>query len=109
MLLRHSSTYRPAQAAVLDLTSGDVDHATDTLNAAYTVIDWQLPEWVAVPSRHGADRPIWSKFYPARTSVAGKNPIVVFVHGAGYTQNTQHKFPYYFREQMFHNLLTARG
>ena len=109
VLLRHSATYRPAQAAVLDLTSGDVDHATDTLNAAYTVIGWQLPEWVAVPSRHGADRPIWSKFYPARTSVAGKNPIVVFVHGAGYTQNTHHKFPHYFREQMFHNLLTARG
>jgi len=33
----------------------------------------------------------------------------MFVHGAGYTQNTHHKFPYYFREQMFHNLLTSRG
>jgi dipeptidyl aminopeptidase/acylaminoacyl peptidase len=33
----------------------------------------------------------------------------MFVHGAGYTQNTHHKFPYYFREQMFNNLLTERG
>lgn len=39
----------------------------------------------------------------------GSRPAVIFVHGAGYTQNTHHRFPYYFREQMFHNLLTERG
>ncbi len=109
VLLRHSGTYWPAQAGVLDLGGGELSHVTDTLQPAYRAIEWQSPEWVAVPSQHGVDRPIWSKFYPARTAVPGKHPIVIFVHGAGYTQNTHYKFPYYFREQMFHNLLTVRG
>ena len=34
---------------------------------------------------------------------------VVFVHGAGYTQNSHMGWPYYFREFMFHTLLTRRG
>ena len=109
VLLRYSSTYSPSQAAVLDLASGRITQATDTLSEAYVAMAWQQPEIVAVPSHHGAEQPIWTKFYPARSTAPGPRPIVVFVHGAGYTQNTHHKFPYYFREQMFHNLLTARG
>jgi len=34
---------------------------------------------------------------------------VVFVHGAGYLQDVHRRYPYYFREQMFHNLLVERG
>lgn len=107
VLLRHSDSYLPPQASVLK-ASGERAAATDTRTAAYARIEWQQPEFVAVPSSHG-DRPIWTKFYPARGDFEGPRPAVVFVHGAGYTQNTHHRFPYYFREQMFHNLLTARG
>ena len=109
VLLRYSAPYQPTQAAVLDLSTGELTLKTQTLSADYAAIDWQLPEIVAIPSHHGVDRPIWSKFYSARTASDGPKPLVIFVHGAGYTQNTHHKFPYYFREQMFHNLLTARG
>ncbi len=109
ILLRYSSAYRPAQAAVLELTTRELVARTDTLTHAYKAIDWQVPEYVAVPSRHGAEQPIWSKFYPAQGDHSGPRPVVLFVHGAGYTQNTHHKFPYYFREQMFHNLLTEQG
>ena len=109
LLLRHSAPYVPPQAAVLDASSGRLRARTDTRTEDYRRTDWQAPKFVAVPSTHGADRPIWSKFYPARTDAPGPHPVVVFVHGAGYTQNTHHRFPYYFREQMFHNLLTARG
>lgn len=107
ILLRHSASYIPTQAAVLT-TDGVRIAATDTRTEQYKSIDWQQPEFVAVPSSHVED-PIWTKFYPARGEHSGKRPVVVFVHGAGYTQNTHHRFPYYFREQMFHNLLTARG
>ena len=108
-LVLFSETYRPTQAVVVDLVNGDLSSQTDTINDAYSVIDWQNPEFVAIPSRHGVEKPIWSKFYPAQGDFEGLRPIVMFVHGAGYTQNTHHKFPYYFREQMFHNLLTERG
>ena len=104
-----SQTYRPTQAVVVDLVNGNLEARTDTVNDAYSAIRWQSPEFVAIPSRHGVENPIWSKFYPAQGNFEGLRPIVMFVHGAGYTQNTHHKFPYYFREQMFHNLLTERG
>lgn len=108
ILVRHSGSYLPAQAAVLPIDGGAPYAATDTRTEAYRAIEWQEPRFVAVPSSH-VDRPIWSKFYPARGDFEGPRPAVLFVHGAGYTQNTHHRFPYYFREQMFHNLLTARG
>ncbi len=108
VLVRHSGSYLPAQAAVLPIGGGDPFAATDTRTEAYRAIDWQEPRFIAVPSSH-VDRPIWSKFYPARGGFEGPRPAVLFVHGAGYTQNTHHRFPYYFREQMFHNLLTERG
>jgi len=108
ILIRYSRSYIPPQAAVLDSASGDLTAASSTLTAEYKAIEWQQPEFVGVPSSH-VERPIWTKFYPARGDFDGPRPVVVFVHGAGYTQNTHHRFPYYFREQMFHNLLTARG
>jgi len=40
---------------------------------------------------------------------ASKGAAVIFVHGAGYTQNVHQQWPYYFREQMFHNLLLQKG
>jgi len=108
VLLRHSDSYIPTQAAILDAASGELTAASDTLTDEYKAVEWQQPEFVGVPSSH-VERPIWTKFYPARGDFDGPRPVVVFVHGAGYTQNTHHRFPYYFREQMFHNLLTERG
>jgi len=108
VLLRYSESYVPTQAAALDTSRGELTARSDTLTDEYSAIEWQQPEFVGVPSSH-VDRPIWTKFYPARNDFDGPRPVVVFVHGAGYTQNTHHRFPYYFREQMFHNLLTERG
>lgn len=108
VLLRYSDSYVPTQAAVFEGSSRELTARTDTLTDDYRAIEWQQPEFVGVPSSH-VDKPIWTKFYPARDDYSGPRPVVVFVHGAGYTQNTHHRFPYYFREQMFHNLLTDRG
>ena len=107
-LVRYSEPYIPTQAAVVDLATSQQYAETDTVTEAYRALRWQAPQFVAVPSSV-VDLPIWSKFYPADPRFSGPRPAVLFVHGAGYTQNTHHKFPYYFREQMFHNLLTQRG
>lgn len=113
-IVRWSSAYTPPQISIVTLAADDNTPAvtrqlTDTRTNDYRAIDWQQPQYVAVPSSHGAEQPIWSKFYPPRGDHEGPRPIVLFVHGAGYTQNTHHKFPYYFREQMFHNLLSQKG
>ncbi len=82
---------------------------TDTMSPEYKAIDWVVPEVVPVPSFH-VEAPIYSKLYLPRDFDRSKTyPAVMFVHGAGYTQNSDFGWPYYFREQMFHTLLTREG
>jgi dipeptidyl aminopeptidase/acylaminoacyl peptidase len=89
--------------------SSALKQLTDTVSDRYAAIDWTVPEIVAVPSSHG-DRPIYSKLYlPRHHDPEGSYPAVMFVHGAGYTQNAHMGWPYYFREFMFHTLLTEAG
>lgn len=109
ILLRYSGSYLPPQAALVDADGGEIQPLTDTRTEQFKAVDWQAPQIVGVESSHGAGT-IWSKFYPARTPAPeGGHPVVMFVHGAGYLQNTWLRYPNYFREQMFHNLLTERG
>ncbi len=107
--LRVSSSYIPPQLAMLDLVDGRAHTLTDTRTRDYRAIDWIAPQYVQVPSKHGAE-PIWAKLYTPTTLEPGKRyPIALFVHGAGYLQNVWARWPNYFREQMFHNRLVADG
>jgi dipeptidyl aminopeptidase/acylaminoacyl peptidase len=110
LLAAHSSSYLPPQLGVV-ATDGSTAprELTNTITAQYKAQQWTPPEIVQVPSTHfkGA---IYAKFYkPANLDNSAAHPAVMFVHGAGYTQNVHQKFPYYFREQMFHNLLLQHG
>jgi dipeptidyl aminopeptidase/acylaminoacyl peptidase len=70
---------------------------------------WIQPEIVKVPSTHFGGV-IYAKLYrDAGAAAAAKKPAVLFVHGAGYTQDVNLRYSYYFREQMFHNLLAHLG
>ncbi|TWI05742.1 S9 family peptidase [Aerolutibacter ruishenii] len=109
LLVRHSDSYLPAQLAVVDASGGEARMLTDTRTEAFKARTWIEPEYVQVPSRHGAGT-VWGKFYGPKTYEPGrKYPIVMFVHGAGYLQNVHDRYPAYFREQMFHNLLVQQG
>jgi dipeptidyl aminopeptidase/acylaminoacyl peptidase len=109
LLVRYSASYMPAQIATVASGGGAATQLTDTRSADYKAREWVTPQIVAVPSTHGAD-PVWAKLYRPATLEAGrKYPVVMFVHGAGYLQNTTRRFPVYFREQMFHNLLVEKG
>ncbi|TXH70083.1 MAG: S9 family peptidase [Lysobacteraceae bacterium] len=109
LLVRHSDSYLPPQIAVIDAATGTTTELSDTRSEAFKDIRWLEPEYVRVPSKHGAGI-VWGKYYGPKTPDPGKRyPIVMFVHGAGYLQNVHDKYPNYFREQMFHNLLVQRG
>jgi len=109
LLVRHSRSYTPPQLTVVNANGDGTTALTDTRKPAFKAIDWIAPEIVQVPSKHGAGT-IWGKFYGPRTLEPGrKYPVVMFVHGAGYLQNTSARYPNYFREQMFHNLLVQQG
>lgn len=86
---------------------------TDSMSPAFKAVPWQAPKIVEVPSSH-VEKPIYSRLYePASENVKSvkdnKRPAVLFVHGAGYLQNSHQGWSGYFREFMFHNYLTAKG
>src|SRR5690606_25571469 len=109
LLVRHSDSYLPPQLAVVGVDGSGLVQLTDTRTDAFRAIDFVQPEYVQVPSKHGAGS-IWGKYYGPETLEPGRGyPIVMFVHGAGYLQNVHDRWPVYFREQMFHDLLVRDG
>lgn len=109
LLISHAQSYIPAQLYVQPAAPGSkAKQLTDTRTEQYRQYDFQAPEFVWYPSTHG-DFQIPAKLYRGRGDGAGKGAAVIFIHGAGYTQDVHQGYPYYFREQMFHNLLTAQG
>ncbi len=109
LLVHYSSSYMPTQLATLPVAGGAPVQLTDTRSAAFKARRWIEPQYVAVPSTHGAGQ-VWGKLYrPALLEPGKRYPIVMFVHGAGYLQNVSKRYPVYFREHMFHNLLVEKG
>ena len=89
--------------------SGETRQLTDTVSDTYRKVEWSIPEIVEVPSSH-VDRPVYSKLYLPKDFDGNKQyPAVMFVHGAGYTQNAHMGWPHYFREFMFHTVLNNAG
>ena len=109
LLVHYSASYLPPQLAVVPSAGGEAIKLTDTRSAEFRARSWIAPQYVQVPSTHGAGA-IWAKLYrPAQLQPGKKYPVVMFVHGAGYLQNVSNRYPNYFREQMFHNLLVQQG
>ena len=95
-----SSSNRPGE---LFLNSKQI---TVTPSAEWLSGPWTVPPIVMVPARDGTKVPA-HLYLPAHRKQGG--PAVVFVHGAGYLQNVYEGWSYYYREYMFHHLLTSMG
>ncbi len=109
VLVRYSGSYLPPQLAVVPADGGNAVVLTDTRTDAYKARRFLQPQFVQVPSTHGAN-PVWAKLYrPAQLEPGKRYPVVMFVHGAGYLQDVFKRFTYYFREQMFNDMLVQHG
>ena len=110
LLLTYSTPYLRTQVSVAKADGSGAPHQlTDTRTAEYKSMDWIQPEIVKVPSTHFGGV-IYAKLYrDAGAAASAKKPAVLFVHGAGYTQDVNLRYSYYFHEQMFHNLLAHMG
>jgi dipeptidyl aminopeptidase/acylaminoacyl peptidase len=109
LLLTHSTPYMRTQIAVANADgSGTPRELTDTRTAEYKSMAWIEPEIVKIPSTHFGGV-IYGKLYREPGSDAAKKPAVLFIHGAGYLQDVHLHYSYYFREQMFNNLLAHKG
>ena len=80
------------------------EQITNSLSDEFKSYAWRDPEVTTFTARDGAQ--VYTRiFRPATPNGAA----VIFVHGAGYLQNAHKWWSNYFREYMFHNLLTDRG
>jgi dipeptidyl aminopeptidase/acylaminoacyl peptidase len=87
-----------ANATPKQLTNGQSEE--------FSAYDWRTPELIQFEAEDGAQP--YARLYKPDASV-DKNAAVIFVHGAGYLQNAHKWWSSYFREYMFHNLLTDLG
>jgi dipeptidyl aminopeptidase/acylaminoacyl peptidase len=69
---------------------------------------WNAPQFTEFPARDGKKVPA-KVYFPANFDKSKKNPLAIFVHGAGYLQNVINGWNNYYREFMFNQLLTQKG
>ena len=110
LLLINSQITRPDELFVQAANPGaEARQLTRTVSEEFLAYDWSIPEIVAVPSTH-AKQPVYSRVYTPKGFDRSRSwPAVVFIHGAGYLQNAHSGWSTYFREFMFHTLLTQKG
>ena len=83
---------------------------TTTPTEEWRSFAWADPRLVTFKARDGVE--VYARLYTPEMLGARRDPArpgVVFVHGAGYTQNVHRWWSSYYREYMFHNLLASRG
>ncbi|WP_010228882.1 S9 family peptidase [Gillisia marina] len=73
---------------------------------AFDTYNWRIPSRIKVKAEDGAMVP--ARLYQPKEDVKN-GAAIIFVHGAGYLQNAHNWWSSYFREYMFHNLLTDLG
>jgi len=110
LLIQHSSITSKPDIFVKDLSSNEkAVRLTQSMSEQFESIDWVIPSIEKVKSSY-VKEPIYSKLYqPKSLQKDKKYPAVIFVHGAGYTQNSHYGWAYYFHELMFHTLLVNQG
>ena len=72
----------------------------------FSAYHWRDTRIFTIPSRDG--KAIYARIYEPKPGTKN-GAAVIFVHGAGYLQNVDYGWSYYFREYMFNNLLADKG
>jgi dipeptidyl aminopeptidase/acylaminoacyl peptidase len=102
-----SFTNRPDEVYIGEKKSGaKLVQVTTSPSPEFLARKWVEPTLVEIPARDGKKIP-GHLIKPATARRGG--PAVIFVHGAGYLQNVHNWWSNYFREYMFHHILSAAG
>lgn len=107
MAIRHSYSNQPWELYLKKTSSNSkAQQLTSGQSPEFKEYNWRDPQLVRFKAEDGAMVP--ARLYKP-TEAAKNGAAVVFVHGAGYLQNAHKWWSSYFREYMFHNLLTDLG
>jgi dipeptidyl aminopeptidase/acylaminoacyl peptidase len=105
MAIRHSYSNKPWELYLQETKPGaPTQQITRSLSPEFLSYPWRDPLVTTFKARDGAD--VYARLYKPSSP---NGAAVIFVHGAGYTQNAHKWWASYFREYMFHNLLADRG
>lgn len=106
LAILHSTANSPTELYVQPNQPGvTAKPITQSQTTAFAAYPWRVPEIVEIPASDGAKVP--ARLY--KPTGKSNGAAVIFVHGAGYLQNVHHWWSQYYREYMFHHLLTEKG
>jgi dipeptidyl aminopeptidase/acylaminoacyl peptidase len=102
---RYSYSNKPWELFLMENKPGAKPRQiTNSLTEEFKSYPWRDPDLITFKARDSAD--VYARIYrPERSNGAA----VIFVHGAGYLQNAHKWWSNYYKEYMFHNLLTDKG
>ena len=107
LAIRYSYTNKPWELYVMPNKPGaKMVQLTKSTTEDFEAYDWMDSEIIHFTARDGVKVPA-TLYKPAAHKKNGA--AVIFVHGAGYTQNVHYWWPSYYREYMFHNFLADNG
>ncbi|HEY8783937.1 MAG TPA: prolyl oligopeptidase family serine peptidase [Mucilaginibacter sp.] len=107
LAIRYSYTNKPWELYIQPNKPGATPiEVTNSTTEEFKSYPWRGPEIITFKNRYGND--VYAHLYLPKHPDPAK-PAVVFVHGAGYLQNVDYGWSYYFREFMFNNMLADNG
>ncbi|MCE6991313.1 prolyl oligopeptidase family serine peptidase [Dyadobacter sp. CY323] len=108
LAIRYSKSTAPWELYLMDNTpssrSNQPERVTQSVTKEFLSYPWREAKVVTIRATDG--KPVYARVYEPKKS---NGKAVIFVHGAGYLQNAHKWWSQYFREYMFHNLLTDKG
>jgi dipeptidyl aminopeptidase/acylaminoacyl peptidase len=108
IVFSRSGWNEPGELYMIDL-KGDRKEVrlTKSVPAAFASYDWIKPEYIRFTSRDNTTK---INMTVVRKPSAEKQPVVVFIHGAGSLQNVYKGWSEsYYREYVFHQYLAQKG
>ena len=107
LAIRYSYANQPWELYLQKNKAGaEAERITHSTTDDFENYDWRVPEFITFEAKDAAE--VHARLYrPEKPENNG--PAVIFVHGAGYLQNAHKWWSSYFREYMFHNILTDNG
>ncbi len=107
LALRYSYSNKPWEIYLKPNNSAaKAKQITHSQSEAYKAYSWRDPQVITFKAQDGEK--VYARLYQPQKSMKN-NAAIIFVHGAGYLQNADKYWSYYYREMMFHNLLADKG
>lgn len=107
LAVRYSFKNKPWELFVADNSSHPkLEPITHSTTKEFSSYAWKEPKVLSFQAEDGKE--IYARLYEPKAEIKN-SAAIMFVHGAGYLQNAHNWWSSYFREYMFHNLLSDLG